>query len=169
MNRTGPVTLMLGALLLLASCSGEDADAEPTPSASASSPSASATSPTPSETPPTMPAQAQDLSSNESAAAFIDHYVDLINYAAHTGDVDPMARLSDASCAGCQEYVQTFRSTAVPNLDWKVASSDVSSDDTAYGVVATIDSVEEGGPAQYRVYFEVAREDRRITTMHNVK
>ena len=45
----------------------------------------------------------------EGAAAFVKHYVDVFNYAAATGDVDELSRLSSPDCGGCQKYVVEFK------------------------------------------------------------
>ena len=56
-------------------------------------PKRTATSATPTATPPTMPAQAKE-DTPEGAAAFVKHYIDVFNYAASTGDVEELSRLS---------------------------------------------------------------------------
>jgi hypothetical protein len=92
-------------VLLLAACdSGSD---DPTPKEPTS---ASPTSPTPTASLPTMPAQASE-DSPEGAAAFVKHYVDVLNYAAATGDVDELSRLSSPDCDGCQRYITFYRDT----------------------------------------------------------
>lgn len=57
-----------------------------------------------------MPAQAKE-NSPEGASAFVQHYIDVSNYAASTGDVEELSRLSDSRCTGCQEYVELYRDT----------------------------------------------------------
>ena len=54
-----------------------------------------------------MPPQASE-DSVEGAAAFVKHYVDVFNYAAATGDVDELSRLSSPTCDGCQRYIAKF-------------------------------------------------------------
>jgi hypothetical protein len=106
-------------VLLLAACeSGSD---DPTPKEPTS---ASPTSPIPTATLPTMPAQASEDSS-EGAAAFVKHYVDVFNYAAATGDVDELSRLSSPDCDGCQRYINLYRDTYAAGGyfkggDWKI-------------------------------------------------
>lgn len=100
---------ILSALLVLGACSSEAAPREPTTSATTS-----ATTPTPSTTPttvaPTMSKQAGE-DSPEGAAAFVKHYIDVFNYAAATGDVDELTRLSSPDCKGCQNYIKLYRDT----------------------------------------------------------
>ncbi len=57
-----------------------------------------------------MPAQAKE-NTPEGAAAFVDHYIEVSNYAASTGDVEDLSRLSDSKCAGCQKYIKLYRDT----------------------------------------------------------
>ncbi|AWB92631.1 hypothetical protein C3E78_10705 [Aeromicrobium chenweiae] len=57
-----------------------------------------------------MPDQARE-DSPEGAAAFVKHYVDVFNYAAATGDVEELTRLSSPSCKGCQSYINLYRDT----------------------------------------------------------
>ncbi len=67
-------------LVVVAGCSDpEPKEPKPTPSA------------TPTVTAPTMPAQAKE-NTPEGAAAFVDHYIDVFNYAASTGDVEELSR-----------------------------------------------------------------------------
>jgi hypothetical protein len=57
-----------------------------------------------------MPPQASE-DSPEGAAAFVKHYVDVFNYAAATGDVEELSRLSSPDCDGCQSYIDLYRDT----------------------------------------------------------
>ncbi|GAA3531179.1 hypothetical protein GCM10022234_30390 [Aeromicrobium panaciterrae] len=61
-------------------------------------------------TAPTMPAQAKE-NTPEGAAAFVDHYIQVLNYASKTGDVTELSHLSDSSCSGCQKYIKLYRDT----------------------------------------------------------
>lgn len=54
-----------------------------------------------------MPPQAQE-DSPEGAAAFVKHYIDVFNYAASTGDVDELSRLSSPDCEPCNKYADRF-------------------------------------------------------------
>ncbi|MET0821026.1 MAG: DUF6318 family protein, partial [Aeromicrobium sp.] len=73
---------------------------------------------------PTMPPQASE-DSPEGAAAFVKHYVDVFNYAAATGDVKELSRLSAPDCEGCQKYIDLYRDTYAAGGyyrggDWKI-------------------------------------------------
>lgn len=57
-----------------------------------------------------MPAQAKE-DTPEGAAAFVKHYIDVFNYAASTGDVEELSRLSSPDCEGCQSYIKLYRDT----------------------------------------------------------
>lgn len=105
-------------LLAVAGCSDPE-PREPKPTASA----------TPTVAAPTMPAQAKE-DSPEGAAAFVDHYIEVLNHASATGDVDELSRLSDPDCDGCQSYIQLYRDTYAnggffKDSDWTVGKLDV--------------------------------------------
>lgn len=123
--------MLAGALIaLLAACgsgSDEPAPKEPT--------TTSSTVPAPTATVPTMPAQASE-DSPEGASAFVAHYVDVFNYAAATGDVDELSRLSSPDCDGCQRYIDLYRDTYAAGGyfkggDWKIGELKVSSENEA--------------------------------------
>jgi hypothetical protein len=99
-TRTVISTITLAAAVL-AGCSDEPVPKEPDGTAS--------TSPTPisTESPPPLPEQATENSA-EGAAAFLDHYLDVMNYASHTGDVAPLQALSLDTCSGCQKYIDHY-------------------------------------------------------------
>jgi hypothetical protein len=126
-------------VLLLAACeSGSD---DPTPKEPTS---ASPTSPIPTATLPTMPAQASEDSS-EGAAAFVKYYVDVFNYAAATGDVDELSRLSSPDCDGCQRYIKLYRDTYsaggfFKDSDWEIGPLKVSAGSERAVVFGTVTS-----------------------------
>jgi hypothetical protein len=49
--------------------------------------------------------------SPDGVATFIEHYVEVFNYASSSGRVKELARLSADSCKGCESYIDLFRST----------------------------------------------------------
>jgi hypothetical protein len=93
--------IVLAVLLTLGACSSDPQPKEP---------KRTTTSATPTATPPTMPAQAKE-DTPEGAAAFVKHYIDVFNYAASTGDVEELSRLSSPDCEGCQSYIKLYRDT----------------------------------------------------------
>ena len=90
--------IVLVVLLTLGACSSEPAPKEPKRTAKSAMPTA---------TPPTMPAQAKK-DTPEGTAAFVKHYIDVFNYAASTGDVEELSRLSAPSCKPCTRYADKF-------------------------------------------------------------
>jgi Family of unknown function (DUF6318) len=96
---------------VLASCSDADSDEPPDsglPSKSeASSPSPSTPTSEPSPTGPTGPSApklpaAAKKHTKAGAIAFVRYYLDLLNYAKHTGDSQPLRSYSAEECAACQ-------------------------------------------------------------------
>ncbi len=86
------VAAWLVALLLVVSGCGGDPE-EPRPSAS----------PTPSPSAPvvpTLPPEAQH-DGRAGAVAFVKHYIELLNYAQATGDVDGLREASSPRCRSC--------------------------------------------------------------------
>jgi len=94
--------IALAAVLLLGACSGDPSPKEPTETASKPTPTSTATL-------PAMPDQAKE-DSKEGAAAFVDHWIQVLNYSMATGDVRELSRLSTDNCSGCQKYVESIRS-----------------------------------------------------------
>ncbi len=92
--------LFVAAALVLTGCSSDPQPRDPTPSAT----------PTPTATPPSLPPQASE-DTPEGAAAFVSYWVEVSNYAAATGDVDELSRISDPDCSGCQSYIDLYRDT----------------------------------------------------------
>jgi len=91
------------ALVLLVAGCGGDPKADPSPSTS-SAPSASST---PTATPPALP-DAAKANTKAGAIAFVRHYIDLVNYAQATGDVDALSTVEDPNCKSCtkgREYL----------------------------------------------------------------
>ena len=115
--------MVLATVLALSACTSDPAPRKPSPGASSASAS-------PTRAVPTMPPQASEDSA-EGAAAFVHHYVDVFNYAAATGDVDELTRLSSPDCDGCQRYIELYRDTYAAGGyfkggDWKLGELKVS-------------------------------------------
>jgi hypothetical protein len=103
---------------VLIGCSDGDSDDPPDsglPSKSETSPT-SPTTPTTEPTPteptgrsaPELPAAATKYT-KAGAIAFVRFYLELLNYATHTGDVDPIHQYSTNDCAGCQDDARFYR------------------------------------------------------------
>jgi hypothetical protein len=91
-------------LLALAGCGG---DPKADPSSSPSSPSTSPVSTAPSA--PVMPEEAK-ADTKAGARAFVKYYIELINQAQATGDVDALATAEDPGCRSCANARQTLNS-----------------------------------------------------------
>jgi len=111
----------VGALLLgLSACSEHEArPAEPKSSATTTSASP----------PPSVPSQATEFSP-EGAAAFVTHYVAVIDHASKTGDVDELGRLSDPECGGCNDYIAFYERVYAEggwlrNRNWTAGETDL--------------------------------------------
>jgi hypothetical protein len=130
--------IVLAALLVLGGCSSDPVPKEPA--------ATSATPASPTATPPDMPEQAKQ-DSPEGAAAFVKYYVDVFNYAASTGDVDELSRLSAPTCEGCQSYISLYRKTYdaggyFKGGEWKISDLELQPGD---GETFATTSVVSGG------------------------
>ena len=88
------ITLAIATVLLLASCSDDPEPIEPTASASAS-------------TAPSPPTQAGE-DTPDGAASFVSYYIEVLNFAARSGDVSLLTALSSSRCDGCREYIDLY-------------------------------------------------------------
>lgn len=107
----GTVVTVVAVVVIgaLAGCTEGDSQARPAPTTSDPTPSARVTAePTPE--PPTLPAAAKGRSV-ASAKSFVRHYVDLLNYAANTGDISSLDAAAQPVCGGCRDYVSLFDRT----------------------------------------------------------
>ncbi|ADB30074.1 hypothetical protein Kfla_0969 [Kribbella flavida DSM 17836] len=113
MTKRNRLTAILSAACLLATLTacteGSPAAGRPDSTADGTN-STPTTIPTPSSpsvpaatTAPERPAAARGLDL-ASAEAFYRHYVDLMNYAAKTGQTSELLAASDPGCEGCKEY-----------------------------------------------------------------
>lgn len=142
--------IILATVALLGACSSDPAPKEPDPPPPT-------TAATPTRPMPTMPAQASE-DTPEGAAAFVKHYVDVFNYAAATGDVDELSRLSSPDCKGCQKYISEFKriygkGDRVAVRLWALTADDLKiSGDTR--VIANVD-VNEGKVTRYTFNFDL--------------
>lgn len=101
----------------LAGCNNNDSDDPPDsglPSGTEvteSTPTTPATEPTPTEatgpTPPELP-EAATRHTKAGAKAFVRFYLRLLNYATHTGDVEPLRLNSTNTCTGCSDDAEFY-------------------------------------------------------------
>ena len=101
-------TVLAGAatplVLVLAGCGADNPKPAP-PETSSASPSPSAS---PSVVAPTMPAEAKGTGPG-AAKAFVKHYLAVFSYAARTGDVSDLQRLSTNECTSCKDVIDQIR------------------------------------------------------------
>jgi len=95
---------------------------------------------------PTMPAQASE-DSPEGAAAFVKYYVDVFNYAAATGDVEELTRLSSPDCSGCQSYIKLYKETYAAGGyfrggDWTIGDLEIEESTQDLRVFAHLDAAQ---------------------------
>ena len=93
------IAYVVAALLLFAGCA-QDQPTEPAPTAK----------PSPTATVPSMPAAAKE-NTVAGAVAFVEHYIELLNYSSDTGNIEALAEASDATCAGCRAYTSLYETT----------------------------------------------------------
>jgi len=102
--------------LLVSGCSSESGDSDEQaadqPSASQASTEAETSTKKSGENPepsaPTLPPKARG-NSLKAAEAFVEHYIDLFNYAMTTGDTKAF-RAASTGCEGCDRYATSSRS-----------------------------------------------------------
>lgn len=87
--------------------SGLPSEDEVTGSASSSPPSPATPTPSVPE-PPTIP-DAATKGGRAGAKAFVEFYIDSVNYARHTGDVGPLQQYSHPACGGCGDLIKLYR------------------------------------------------------------
>jgi len=136
------------ALVLLSACSGDPEPREPAPSPSAS----------PTATPPDMPDLANE-ESDEGAAAFVAHYVDVFNFAATTGDVTRLRELS-SGCQACEGYADDFESIYaagdyIKDDLWQLKDTAVSTNEAAIETNAIVEAPADSGRRDYEFIFEL--------------
>ena len=160
--------LAIAALILVSSCTDDPEPIEPTASA------------TTEPTAPSMPEQARE-GSPEGAAAFVSHYIRILNYAASTGDLAELSRLSADECDGCRTYIDLYRDVHAAGGyfrggDWKASNVELEIHKKTTDVFVTVHSdggkvkpsadrkLEDGKPVNGDVVFEVdtAAKDRRV-------
>lgn len=85
------------------------------------------------QTPPALSAAAQEIS-RVGAGEFVRYYLEVLDYAYTTGDVEPLAEISAAECMGCQRSIEIARETHSAGNHWEIGET------TLHGVeTATID------------------------------
>ncbi|MFT4298086.1 MAG: DUF6318 family protein [Aeromicrobium sp.] len=148
MRRVLVAVVAAGWFFALAACSSEPRPIEPEPSASAT---------------PAVPVVPDAAGENtpEGAEAFLHYYIEVINYASHTGDTGPLQQASTPDCTGCQDYIKKFderaeRGGTIVNGDWHVATAEQSTYGIDQAWVATIHlaagSVQESADSEFEEF-----------------
>jgi hypothetical protein len=155
--------IVLATALVLSACSSEPTPREPDPS------KATTATTTPAVAVPTMPPQASE-DSPEGAAAFVKHYVDVFNYAAATGDVKELSRLSAPDCEPCSRYADRFRDIykagdRIAEKLWTLSPGDVMVKHASRQVSVDVD-VNEGRTKRYRFIFQLS--DKAPFAVHDI-
>ena len=125
------IAYVVAALLLFTGCA-QDQPKEPAPTAK----------PSPTATVPSMPAAAKE-NTVAGAVAFVEHYIDVFNYASNTGDVKELQKLSDPKCEGCTSYIDLYKKTYADGgyfrgSDWQFSEATVDTRDGALVVFGHI-------------------------------
>lgn len=148
MRRTFVPYLALTAVLL-AGCSGKPAPREPDSTGSAS-PEATAT-------PPPLP-EAATQETAEGAASFVDHYLDVLNYASQTGDTTLLQAVSRTDCDGCTDYIRHYQERA--EAGGRIEGGEFSAGDISVGQYGTDTSLQTELLISAGFVVETAESDR---------
>jgi Family of unknown function (DUF6318) len=106
------VAVALAGLAVISGCSSDAAPTpapEPRPSTATPAPTPSTTA-TPREHAPELPARAHGRS-EKAIRAFVAYYIDLVNYAARTGDTRLLRKYSGNECVSCMNLVNLVEDT----------------------------------------------------------
>ena len=112
------------AACVVSGCTDPASEPKPLPSSSASSSTSASESPSARPTAPPLPPEARGTTP-KAAEAFSRHYVDLINYAMHSGDTEPMRSLARSTCSTCRVIASDIdgiyaKSGHIERGDWRV-------------------------------------------------
>jgi hypothetical protein len=126
--------LAIAAVLLLASCTDDPKPIEPK-ATDATNPTAVA---------PEMPREASE-NTPTGAANFVSYWVEVSNFAAHTGDTKELRRISDTKCQGCRTYIDLYEDTYAAGgyfkgSDWRLSEVEVKPGDSEHLVFAHVDA-----------------------------
>lgn len=114
---TVAISAAVAGVVVGTACSSSEAEPQGVPTPEASTPTPSSAQPTSDPTTaapaeheePSIPAAAQ-ASGRAGAEAFVRYYIDLLNYAANTGDTTALRNVA-TNCGGCADYAQLYETT----------------------------------------------------------
>lgn len=146
----------------LVACGGDELPAV-TPSPAASAPSKASSSPSPSDPPPVLPAEATKQT-NDGAIAFVNYWIDVVNYASEALDGELIRDVSSKSCEFCAFIADDLDRIAANRGSFNSGGWTV----TSSSVIVPVSS--PGGPsvATYAVFGTERRRDTardRVTTV----
>ncbi|MDR6173135.1 hypothetical protein QE364_001835 [Nocardioides zeae] len=123
------VGLVVGTSLL-AACTGgggESEEAGPWPSSSGSSESAAATSSSAATSAPAVPVMPEEArgAGDAAAVAFVEHWVELVNYAAFSGDATSVRQVTGTDCQVCQSLYASMDGQPLSSTDGAWSTSDL--------------------------------------------
>ena len=95
------VGLVVGTSLLAACTGGGGGAEEGASEAPSSSPSSPVVSSSSEAAVPVLPDEARG-DDDAAAVAFVEHWVELVNYALRTGDIEPLEAVTGPSCGTCE-------------------------------------------------------------------
>lgn len=101
MGRTLQTLVVVSAVTLTAGCGGDKAARAPTVSSATTSSSATSSL-------PSMPVLAKQHT-KRGAKAFVIYYWSVVDFARATSDTSGLARLSEASCGGCNGVLRSIQ------------------------------------------------------------
>ena len=173
----------LVASVVLAACTGDAPAAQPDPPEPSEPPTSQAPTDDPTDEPtdePTLPPIAEPelpaaatKPTLKGAEAFVEYYVELMNYAKSTGD-SSMLLTASRGCDGCNEYAELYTSTYArggyyKGFDWRptvrvvydlrnvfLALTDISADGGVHRD-STSAVTEEFEPDEHQVRFSLRR------------
>ncbi len=158
------------ALLTLAACRGPE-PIEPTPSPEPTGTTTAAPDPTVTE--PTLPDQAR-RNTPEGAAAFVGYWVKTFNYAARTGDIRPIERVSE-DCNACRPYLESLEEVAsqgdLATRDlWDLRRTLVTRNGAVFEASATIRTRSSTGAKVERIGFRLRPGDSpRVIDLYRIE
>ncbi len=79
------------------------------------------------------------------AATFVSYWVEVSNFAAHTGDTKELKRISDERCRGCRTYIDLYEETYAAGgyfkgSEWRLSNVQVKPGDSEHLVFAHVDA-----------------------------
>lgn len=139
--RGGRLVALVVGTSLVAACSGGGGEAEGSPGPS--SPSSESSSESPAPPVPVMPEEARG-DDDAAAVAFVEHWVELVNYAAFSGDVSELELVTEPGCEVCQSLYATMEDQPLSSADGAWSTPGLTARESSPNDPAMSDFVVEG-------------------------